>query len=135
MAIADGRSDSARNQIRDWLKSAIGDDFLELWVVYEMETALGTDVRNPKRKNAWSAASIETLFVLLPHAIKGQRKVVARDLYTKSGESTNFSRSYTGVPFRNLAEIPRVTDEGKAQILGAAAVGAFEKDRIRKEIS
>ena len=50
VAIADGRSDSARNQIRDWLKSAIGDDVRELLVVYEMETALGTDVRNPKRK-------------------------------------------------------------------------------------
>ena len=51
--IADGRSDSIRNCIREVLKSVVGDDFTELWLIYDMETSLNTDVRNPKRKNAW----------------------------------------------------------------------------------
>lgn len=72
--IGDGRSDLCRDKIREWLKSAVGDAFLELWVVYEMETALSSDVRNPKRKVAWSGANMETLFVLLPSVEKGQRK-------------------------------------------------------------
>ena len=96
--IADGRGDMARNQIREWIKSAVGDEFTELWVVYDMEGSLHTDVRNPKRRLAWSSANVETLFLLLPKS-PSQRKVVARDHYTKSGEFTNFSRSYTGVEF------------------------------------
>ena len=132
--IADGRSDMARDQIRTALKSAVDDDFTELWVLYNMETSLSTDVRNPKRKVAWSSANMETLFALLPAVAKGQRKMVARDLFTKSGESTNFSRSYSGVPFRNLLEIPRLTEEGKKQIMGQAAVGAFTKERVKREV-
>ena len=132
--IADGRSDTARDHIRTFLKSAVGDDFTELWVLYNMETSLSTDVRNPKRKVAWSSANMETLFALLPAVAKGQRKIVARDLFTKSGESTNFSRSYSGVPFRNLVEIPRLTEEGKKQIMGQAAVGAFTKERVKREV-
>ena len=131
--ISDGRSDVARRQIREVLNAAVGDEFVELWVLYDMETSLHTDVRNPKRKLAWSSSNMETLFALLPHAHKGQRAVVPRDLFTKSGESTNFSRSYSGVPFRNLKEIPRLTPEAKGKILGVAAVGAFEKERVQKE--
>ena len=46
----------------------------------------------------------------------------------------NFSRSYTGVPFRNLNEIPRLTEAGKKQMLGASAVGDFARERVAKEI-
>ena len=78
---------------------------------------------------------MEVLFVLLPQSGKtGQRTLVDRDHFTKSGESTNFSRSYTGVPFRNLVEIPRMTDERKKEILGTAAVGAFTRQRVEKEV-
>ena len=99
-----------------------------------METSLNTDVRNPKRKNAWSCANVEIIFALLPHVEKGQRKVVARDLFTKCGESTNFSRSYCGFPFRNIAEIPRCTQAQKIDIIGEAAVGAFDKKRVKMEV-
>ena len=133
--ISDGRSDSIRNSIREVLKSVLGDDFTELWLVYDMETSLNTDVRNPKRKNAWSCANVEIIFALLPQMEKGQRKVVARDLFTKCGESTNFSRSYSGVPFRNIAEIPRCTEAQKRDILGMAAVGAFDKQRVMMEVA
>ena len=107
------------------------DDFVELWVIYDQETSMGKDVRNPKRKLPWSSQNMEVLFVKLP---KSRRKLVSRGLFNKCGESTNFSRSFTGVPFRNLAEIPRLTPDAKKMILGNAAVGAFDRDRVDKEV-
>ena len=96
---------------------------------------MSTDVRNPKRKYAYSAANMEVLFVLLPETHRKGIKIVARDRFNKSGESTNFSRTYSGIPFRNLVEIPRVTSEGKGNILGPAAVGVFPKERVMKEVT
>ena len=84
--IADGRSEGMRSAIREIVKSTVGDDFVELWVVYDMETSLNSDARNPKRKVAWSGANMETIFVALPSASQGQRKkVVARIAFTTSG--------------------------------------------------
>ena len=100
-----------------------------------MEASLNTDVRNPKRKVAWSGANMETMFVALPSASKGQRKVVARIAdFAKSGEATNFSRTFTGVPFRSVAELPRVTADVREGILGGSAVGIFNKQRVQKEV-
>ena len=112
----------------------LADDCVELWVVYEGETALGVDPRNPKRKLAWSGAHHEVLFVALPTACKGQRQVVARDVFTELGASTNYSRTYTGVSPRTLAEIPRLTVDDKNTILGSDAVGAFAKERVAKDM-
>ena len=64
--ITDGRSDGMRSAIREMVKSVVGDEFLELWVVYDMEVRLNADVRNPKRKVAWSGANMETMFVAPP---------------------------------------------------------------------
>ena len=136
LLVADGRSEVARKEIRELLSKLVGDDaFTELWIVYDLETSLRQDVRNPKRKLAWSGQNMETLFVILPQKNKGQRHLVARNLFTKSGESTNFSRSYTGVPFRNLAEIPRLQAEAKANILGPSATGTIAKTRVEREVA
>ena len=58
---------------------------------------------------------MEILFLALPPKSKCRQPLVSRDVFNKCGESTNFSRSYSGVPFRNLAEIPRLTSEAKGQ--------------------
>ena len=136
--VADGRSDSARKDIRATFTSTVNpmtEEWFEIWILYDMETSMRQDVRNPKRKLAWSSQNMEVLFVKLPKKAKGQRKLIPRDLFAKCGESTNFSRSYTGVPFRNLAEIPRLTTDSKKSILGDAAVGAFGRDRVDKEVA
>ena len=134
--VSDGRSESIRKDIRNIFQTQLREEeFIELWVIYSLETSLRQDVRNPKRKLAWSSHNMETLFVKLPLKAKGQRKLVARDRFTKCGESTNFSRSYTGVPFRNIAEIPRLTDFAKRNILGNAAVGASGRERVDKEVA
>ena len=70
----------------------------------------------------------------LPDATKAQRKVVARSSFTKCGEATNFSRTYTGVPIRTLSEIPRLTTASKQQKFGSSAVGDFCRERVRKEV-
>ena len=95
----------------------------ELWVVYEGESCLGRDPRNPKRKFQWSGNDVEFLFVAFPSGIRGKRKVINRELFMKCGESTNYSRSYTGVMSRRLEAIPRLTAEDKARILGESAIG------------
>ena len=133
--VSDGRSESIRKEIHGIFTATLSEDeFMELWLVYDLETSMRQDVRNPKRKLPWSSQNLEVLFVKLPRKAKGQGKLIARDLFTKCGESTNFSRSYTGVPFRNLAEIPRLTGDAKQSILGNAAVGACCKDRVDKEV-
>ena len=108
---------------------------MELWVVYEGESCLGRDARNPKRKLAWSGTHNEILFVSLPSTVKGQRKIVSREVFTKCGESTNYSRTYTGVQIRTLEEIPRLTAEDKAAILGSEALGDFARDRVQKDVA
>ena len=135
LVVSDGRSEVARKQIRSLFASLLGDDyFMELWIIYDMETSLKQDVRNPKRKVAWSSANVETLFVKLPP--KRKQQLVARDTFNKCGESTNFCRSYSGVPFRNLDEIPRLSSEGKINILGTSAIGEFPADsRVHKYVA
>ena len=97
---------------------------MELWIVYDDESCLGRDPRNPKRKFQWSGNDVEVLFVALPSGIRGKRKVINRELFMKCGESTtNYSRSYTGVKTRALEGIPRLTTEDKARILGESAIG------------
>ena len=50
----------ARKQIRAMFTETVGDEeFIELWVVYDLETSLRQDVRNPKRKLAWSSQNME----------------------------------------------------------------------------
>ena len=133
LVVSDGRSEGGRKQIRLLFTSVLGDNyFMALWVIYDTETTLKQDVRNPKRKVAWSSANVETLFVKLPP--KRKQQLVARDTFNKCGESTNFCRSYSGVPFRNLAEIPRLTIEARIRILGHSAVGEFP-NRVQKDVA
>ena len=80
----------------------------ELWIVYDDESCFGRDPRNPKRKFQWSGNDVEVLFVALPSGIRGKRKVINRELFMKCGESTNYSRRYTGVKTRALEGIPRL---------------------------
>ena len=136
VGIADGRSEVVRNEVRQIMKTAFGDETMELWITYSMETSLKSDLRNPKRKLAWSCDNMEKIFAAPPTAGVGgtRRRLVPRDHYTKSGESTNFCKSYTGVDWRHLCEIPRCSSAKKVEILGQSAVGDFVKARVQKEI-
>ena len=93
-----GRSDIVTDTLRGKLKSAVGDDFIEVWVIYSLELNLSTDVRNPKRKSAWSAANTETVFALLPKAGKGgkPRKLVPAVNLPKPAKHRIFARLTRG---------------------------------------
>ena len=60
VVVSDGRSDVARRQLREVFAQSLGDGYAELWIIYDMETSLHQDVRNPKRKLAWSCANQES---------------------------------------------------------------------------
>ena len=98
LVVSDGRSEVARKQLRELFTTALDDSFTELWIIYDMETSLHQDVRNPKRKLAWSGSNMEILFLALPQKSKCRQTLVSRDSFNKCGDSTNFSRSYSGVP-------------------------------------
>ena len=134
VVVADGRSECARKAIRNVFEDELENDFLELWVVYEGEASLRRDSRNPKRKVAWSGNDNEVLFMSLPSATRGKRKLVNRESFMQCGESTNYSRSYTGVQNRTLENIPRLTAEDKAAILGHSAVGCFQRERVQNDV-
>ena len=82
--VSDGRGDGIRNKIRKEFESR-EIAFVELWVIYESETAFGVDVRHPKRKLAWSGSNMETLFVILPGSDRRVRALVKRDTFNKCG--------------------------------------------------
>ena len=92
------------------------------------------DPRNPKRKLAWSGTHNEIRFVSRPSAIMGQRKIVSHEVFTKCGESTNYSKGYTVVQNRTLEEIPRFTIDDKATSLGQVVICVFGRDRVQKDV-
>jgi len=137
LCVADGRNEKARKAIREVLSSsAVSDSVIEVWVIYEVEGNLATDVRNPKRKRPWSGANMEVLFVALPKpSTRAKGKLIPRESFcTGGGEVTNFCRTYTRVPFRNLHEIPRVDSDQKQRMFGDVPVQALPRDRMQKEV-
>eukprot|EP00959_Pyramimonas_sp_CCMP1952_P235736 4926292-Pyramimonas_sp.AAC.1 len=61
-------------------------------------------------------------------------KVVDRAEFNSCGESSSAATTYTGVPMRQYCELPRMTYETKASILGNAAAGAVKGKRAQKDI-
>eukprot|EP00959_Pyramimonas_sp_CCMP1952_P200484 4193333-Pyramimonas_sp.AAC.1 len=55
---------------------------------------------------------------------RGAMKVVQRAEFNLCRETTSSATTYTGVPMRLYSELPRMTYETKASILGNAAAGA-----------
>ena len=50
LIVSDGRGEVTRKEIRSILTAQVGDEtFIELWVIYDLETSMRQDVRNPKR--------------------------------------------------------------------------------------
>ena len=66
-------------------------------------------------------------------ALAGGKFVPRESFCTGAGEVTNFCRTYTKVPYRNLCEIPRVDSAQKQAMFGDVAVPALPRDRMQKE--
>jgi hypothetical protein len=61
-------------------------------------------------------------------------KVVQRAEFNLCGETTSSYTTYTGVPMRQYRELPRMTHDTKASILGNAAAGPVRGRRAQKDI-
>ncbi|CAK0804949.1 unnamed protein product, partial [Prorocentrum cordatum] len=66
----------------------------------------------------------ETAISSLP--VKGPRKVVHRSEFNARGESSTADTTYTGATMRRLSELPRLSYETEASILGAASCASVD---------
>ena len=69
---------------------------------------------------------------LLP--IRGARKVVHRAEFNSCGENSSAATTYTGITTRTLAELPRMSYDTKAGILGAASCAPLRRKRMQEDI-
>ena len=69
---------------------------------------------------------------LLP--IRGARKVVHRAEFNSCGENSSAATTYTGITTRSLAELPRMSYDTKAGILGAASCAPLRRKRMQEDI-
>ena len=65
---------------------------------------------------------------------KTPRKIVARSDFNVCGEASTASTSYTGVQPRRFCELPRMSYDAKAAILGSSAAGEVDKLAVQKDI-
>ena len=109
---------------QDGRRSAIRRTFV---VVSDRRSASNPSVvaREAPSANSRGLAPTTKIYSCLPSAIRGQRNIVSREVLTKCGESTNYSRSYAGVQHRTLEDIPRITADDTATRLGQAAICVF----------
>ena len=78
-------------------------------------------------KNSTGCSQIETVAVRFPTQ-RGRVKTSKRENFTSCGEATTFQGSYSGVEFRSSYELPLITLDEKARVLGSAASSAPPED-------
>ncbi|CAK0819347.1 unnamed protein product [Prorocentrum cordatum] len=130
----DGRSRSCRKLIEekeDSLAASGAHALTECWCVYVQPTKQ-EDPRVPGRVTSFACNNKEVAICSIPK--RGAMKVVDRAEFNSCGESSSAATTYTGVPMRQYCELPRMTYETKASILGNAAAGAVKGKRAQKDI-
>lgn len=130
----DGRSRSCRKLIEEKEESLAASGahaVTECWCVYVQPTKKH-DPRVPGRVTCFACNNKEVAICSIPK--RGAMKVVQRAEFNLCGESTSSATTYTGVPMRQYGELPRMTYDAKAAILGNAAAGAVKGRRAQKDI-
>ena len=131
----DGRSRPCR-KVLDTFEEALAASgachVTEFWLVF-VQPAKNRDPRVPGRSVSFAGNNKEVFFVSWP-AGKGKEKVIHRAEFNACGEVSTTSTSYTRIPMRELCELPRMSHDTKASILGAAAAGASEMRRLQADI-
>jgi hypothetical protein len=130
----DGRSRSCRKLIEekeDSLAASGAHALTECWRVHVQPTKQ-EDPRVPGRVTSFACNNKEVAICSIPK--RGAMKVVDRAEFNSCGESSSAATTYTGVPMRQYCELPRMTYETKASILGNAAAGAVKGKRAQKDI-
>ena len=70
-----------------------------------------------------------------PHRKKGSVKIFQRSEFNACGEMSTFSTTYTGIQMRRFGELPRMEYDLKAELLGNAAAGASDNNKVAKDIA
>ena len=121
----DGRSRENRRVIESCEKKMSSSDthaYVETWHVY-LQPTKKEDPRAPQRPHMYSKNNRETAIFSLP-AKGAARKVMHRAEANACGETSTADTSYTGTAMRRLSELPRMSYDTKASILGTAACGS-----------
>jgi hypothetical protein len=102
--------------MQEWLAAHVADATraADVWVTYE---SCPSDVRTPGRKIAFASNNREMMFVILP-AQRRYFKTQSRSIGTAAGEATTHDCTYTRVPRRPLASLPRLSVKQKADMIG-----------------
>ena len=116
-AVFDGRSRRARRDMEAWFETAFSDPKrqAEGHITYNL-TAVG-DPRLPNRQVAFAAKNLETVFVGLPLPRVRYHSADRAD-FVAAGDTSNFSLSFTGVPFRHINDIPRMLRADRKDMTG-----------------
>ncbi|CAK0804948.1 unnamed protein product, partial [Prorocentrum cordatum] len=128
----DGRSRANRRAIETVeakLESGGPRAFVECWIVREQPNKK-EDPRSLARAHSYTKNNRETAIFSLP--VKGPRKVVHRLEFNARGESSTADATYTGATMRRLSELPRLSYETKASILGAASCASVDGANSKK---
>ncbi|CAK0878358.1 unnamed protein product [Prorocentrum cordatum] len=130
----DGRSRSCRKLIEEKEESLAASGahaVTECWCVH-VQPSKEQDPRVPGRMTSFACNNKEVAICSIPK--RGAMKVVQRAEFNLCRETTSSATTYTGVPMRLYSELPRMTYETKASILGNAAAGAVRGKRAQKYI-
>ncbi|CAK0838010.1 unnamed protein product, partial [Prorocentrum cordatum] len=130
----DGRSRSRRKLLEDkeeGLAASGAHAVTECWCVY-VQPGKAQDPRVPGRVTCFACNNKEVVICSIPK--RGVMKVVQRAEFNLCGETTSSYTTYTGVPMRHYRELPRMTHDTKASILGNAAAGPVRGRRAQKDI-
>ena len=131
----DGRSRLCRKVLEEYdikLSSAGNHSLHECWLVYTMPRK-DEDPRIPGRAQCLAANNTEVCLFSLPTR-KGASKIVQRAEFNNCGEASTSSPTYTGIQIRRYSELPRMDEDTKMNILGAAASGAPSGNRVKNDI-
>lgn len=119
VVFGDGRDRKMRKIFENRVDETVGDDqkHLQVSLVYAMPPR--GDIRFPKRKTFGSTVNLEILTVNLPVA-RVRISSKPRDHFSACGEDSTHALSYTGVPIRRIARLPRLALDGKESIIGTS---------------
>jgi len=133
IVVFDGRSRAVQDEVRAWMEKHGGDSnrYVDAWVIYGQP--LATDPRFPKRKVAFSCNNREVMHIHLPQ-LKTRMKITGRDSFKLVGESSTHHTTYTGVPIRTLAELPRFGLDAKNEITGQKGTPTLDNE-ISSEVA
>ena len=130
-AAFDGRSRAVRRKLDAWQEEGWPTEShrADAWVIYTAPLRV-RDLRLGGRKVAFADTLRETVYLGFSQPVT-RLKSKDRGTITAAGEGTTHALSYTGVPLRPYAELPKLSKTAKEKVLGVAVPEYREKWAIQ----